>query len=334
MDDKLLKEFVAGTLAEAISSGREHFSMSSYSGVPAHDDFMRTFVLPFTDVFDTATATVLRLGHASGVALQKLMSGILYTMLPDVIARSIVPRVDEIIHKEQVFAKAIEKKYADVFERNTHALFSGDAAMFAFLAEPAAFLASALLIKSYEGVNSLLQSLHNTREFQQPQAKSSLEKAITHLRALRREKTRSEALEQARNVRPEGLLRERNEAANAHIIAIQQILHNLQLVKALDATLDKPRRDVAASLTTMERELTRDINDVVYGNNEGLVNALSAQLASSDELDEANLDALKPALEQAVQAGLRTAYKNVIKQRVATAAPNHKRIFEKILTNL
>jgi len=323
MSNELLKEYVVSIINEATRSGREHFSMSSYAGVPVHSEFMNTFVRPFTDAFNTAVATTSILGRESIGALQGLISRILYGILPDVVAQRIVPRVDEIIRAQEARVKSIKTKYADIFARNTDALFSGDAAMFVFLAEPAAYLARIGVDRAPAAVDAMFQSIVNRPELQSPNIRSGIYNILAHLDAIERAK-----------IKHEGVVNRRESTVDDHIAAIRTILQTPRITDALQAVFDAPHREVVTSLVAMENELVHDVNNVVHDNNNDLMQVFRQQLIATNKIDDDNVNVLEPALKHAIQAGLRDAYINVLKKRIMKVSSNYQRIFEKVLAKM
>ena len=334
MNDVLLKKFVTSVLNEAGSS-HEHFSMSSYA-TPAKGDFTRTFVEPFIDVFDTAATVVGSAANANISLVKRIISVVLYDILPDIVAKKIIPRVDAIVHSEQEYANKIRQKYGDVFKRNSDALFSGDAALFAFFAEPASFLAGAALIKAPAAVSSVLQTAAHGNALQDPSVRGPIKTMLAHLKEL-----------QNARVTREGMLNERELTADDHIVAIRKILQQPNVVHALRSQYAGPNNEATAGLRAMQKAILDDIESIVDDNADEIAKILSAQIAAKItspndtaaqedvKQEETNASVPQDTLISAASMGLRAAYVDVLRaQAVNTKSPHHKRIFDTLLKKI
>lgn len=325
MSEKLLKEYVSQVLQE-----RETFSMTGYS-TPAQGDFAHTFLMPFKDLFDTGEAVVASMANTHLSAIKRLLSRIIYDIMPDVMASKIIPRIDEITRKEKEYAEKIRHKYGEVLERNSKELFRGDAAMFAFLAAPAKFLSGAVLLKAPESVGRFIRTLAAERQFRDKRLRGPIKTLLGHLRAA----VSTAASSRIPKVR-EGVLAEREISREQHLQAAKQILSSPEIQAALKQHFAAPHKEVGAMLSSLEREIKRDYHDM----SGTLASSLGSQIAErfsqdlegeSSELPDLDMGAIQGAARDALQA----TYLQALKQKLTQERdPAYRAVFESLIKDL
>lgn len=314
---RLLKEYISNVLNEAASS-REHFSTYSYSG-STETGFEKTFVEPFKDLFTTTAAVLAQTANVTASVVLEMVSKILYSALPDFIAQTIVPRVDDILRREREYAEAIRQKYDDVFERNAQALFRGDAAYFAFFADPALFLTGAALIKAPAAVGSVLDDVAGNERID-PATRSSITSVATRLKAQGGPKNEAVLYEQG--------------VTNDDLVAIRRILRQPRVARAIHVSFAEPRREAMDNLNAMQQQILDDFNTAVGQDADRLADMIAMQLAQTLQ-DDADIAALQPQLQAAARQGLKDAYINVLRQRAAEGgAPERQLVFDKLIARI
>ena len=316
MSEQLLKEFVSSVLREKV----EHFSVGSYAPA-AQGDFTRTFLEPFKDVFDTGAAVLAGTANAHISMMKRLLSRVLYDIMPDVLAARIIPRVEVILRKEREYAEKIQQKYGETLETNSKELFRGDIAMFAFFAAPAKFLAAAALIKSPDSLGRLFRTLAGQREFRDKNVRGPIKTLVGQLRSLT-------------SVR-EGALNERGQSREEVLRGLQELILSPEVAGALDAHFAEPREEVESMLQALRQDIKRDYTDI--GNSEGpaLVQDIQARLVQGYDQSSTGEPMPKVDIEGAAQHALKSVYVQALQHFTTREQdPAVKQVLQSLLKDL
>lgn len=132
---QLLREYVRKTLNEEYDGGGGGSPYGIAYGSP--DEMMDTFIGPFTDVFKTAVGKTKEVTRKTKTLLNVSFRTLISSFFP-----FIGQDYKSVFDEEKADIEKIRSEYKDVYDRTDKALASNDAAMLAFMANPAVALSA------------------------------------------------------------------------------------------------------------------------------------------------------------------------------------------------